>query len=173
MDQGKNTVARTSGWVAPAGADPFTHWVTGTAYMGDTPFEMPIITPVVPGLWQGGFVEGMDLGSRFEFIVSLYPWHRWPIAPGVMRYEFKLFDGHHVDDKLVRSIAEGVNVYRQTRRTLVHCQAGLNRSALIVGAALILDGMDPDEAIGLLRRQRSPAVLCNPTFERYLREFKA
>jgi protein-tyrosine phosphatase len=53
--------------------------------------------------------------------------------------------------------------------TAHNCQAGLNRSGLVAALALIRDGMTPAQAIELLRSKRSPAVLCNPTFERYLR----
>jgi protein-tyrosine phosphatase len=44
----------------------------------------------------------------------------------------------------------------------------LNRSALVAGMALILDGWKPADAIALLREKRSPAVLCNPAFEQWL-----
>jgi protein-tyrosine phosphatase len=52
----------------------------------------------------------------------------------------------------------------------VHCQAGLNRSSLVVGRALMLGGMTADDAIVLIRRKRSPACLSNPSFERWLRQ---
>jgi hypothetical protein len=40
----------------------------------------------------------------------------------------------------------------------------------VAGLALVRSGMTPDAAIALLREKRSPAVLCNPTFEQWLRE---
>lgn len=49
-----------------------------------------------------------------------------------------------------------------------NCQAGFNRSGLIAGLALVLDGMAPVDAIALMRAQRSPLVLCNPVFENWL-----
>jgi protein-tyrosine phosphatase len=52
---------------------------------------------------------------------------------------------------------------------LVHCQAGLNRSGVVVAYALMLNGMSAAEAIARIRERRSPAVLCNPQFERWLR----
>lgn len=52
---------------------------------------------------------------------------------------------------------------------VVHnCQAGLNRSSLVVASALILGGAAPSEAIALIREKRSPACLCNPVFEAWL-----
>jgi protein-tyrosine phosphatase len=62
-----------------------------------------------------------------------------------------------------------VNTCRQAAPTLVHCQAGLNRSSLVAARALVLDGMTPDNAITLIRAMRSPACLSNPSFERWLR----
>jgi len=39
----------------------------------------------------------------------------------------------------------------------------------VVARLLMRGGMTADEAITLLREKRSPQVLCNLTFERYLR----
>jgi protein-tyrosine phosphatase len=65
-----------------------------------------------------------------------------------------------------------LNDFRREGPTLVHCQAGLNRSSLVAGASLILGGrFTPDEAIDYLRANRSKAVLCNQSFEEYLRDF--
>mgnify|MGYP001561544085 FL=1 len=61
-----------------------------------------------------------------------------------------------------------VNGFAKRGPTLVHCQAGLNRSGLVAANALRLRGMPASEAIALLRRQRSPAVLCNSAFEEWL-----
>jgi len=51
----------------------------------------------------------------------------------------------------------------------VHCQVGLNRSSLVAARALVLSGeADPAGAVALLRARRSPACLCNETFESWL-----
>jgi len=63
-----------------------------------------------------------------------------------------------------------VNACREDGPTLVHCQAGLNRSSLVAARALVLGGMTADDAIALIREKRSPACLCNPAFERWLRQ---
>ena len=55
-------------------------------------------------------------------------------------------------------------------RVVVNCAAGLNRSGLIVGRALIALGHDPAEAIELIREARGPRALFNRTFERFLLE---
>lgn len=74
---------------------------------------------------------------------------------------------------LLTMLAGSVNLARTVGPTLVHCQAGLNRSGLVTALALILDGMTPGEAIALLREKRCAAVLCNAAFDGFVRNFKA
>lgn len=42
---------------------------------------------------------------------------------------------------------------------------------IAAGMALVLEGMEPVEAIRTLCESRSPAVLCNKTFESWLLNF--
>jgi hypothetical protein len=56
------------------------------------------------------------------------------------------------------------------QRVVVNCAAGLNRSGLIVGRALIALGHEPAEAIELIRAARGPRALYNRTFEQFLLE---
>ena len=51
---------------------------------------------------------------------------------------------------------------------LVRCQAGLNRSGLVVARVLIDNGMKPQDAIDVIREMRSPNALFNPAFTKYL-----
>ena len=55
-------------------------------------------------------------------------------------------------------------------RVVVNCAAGLNRSGLIVGRALIALGHEPAEVVELIREARGPRALFNRTFERFLLE---
>lgn len=171
---GKETVNKTSGWILPEGADIFNHWITGIAFQGDTPFEMPVITHVEGNLYQGGYVDSErgspDLGDTFQSILSLYPWKRYKFAAKTEYKELELFDSHDsLPVKKIFEAARWVNEQKKKGKVLVHCQAGLNRSSLILAVALILEGKTPDEAIYILRDKRSPAVLCNPSFENFLR----
>ena len=150
-------------------ADVTSHHIEGIAVMGNTPFSMPIISHVEDHLWQGGYPEAdgpIDLPG-FEYVLSLYPWQRYRTS-GELREE-RLYDADSIPDPaLLEDLAAWVNEKRALGPTLVHCQAGLNRSALIVALALIRSGMTADAAIALLRAKRSPAVLCNGVFERWL-----
>lgn len=151
-------------------ADLTSHHIEGIAHMGNTPFTCPIVTHVEGNLWQGGCLGGQRLPSDFRFVLSLYPWERYVLGDGTERREVRLYDsGDMPDGAVLHELADWVNEKRAEGLTLVHCQAGLNRSALVVGLALIKAGRTPDEAISLMRANRSPAVLCNSTFERWLR----
>jgi hypothetical protein len=55
-------------------------------------------------------------------------------------------------------------------RVVVNCAAGLNRSGLVVGRALIALGYPAAEAIVLIREARGPRALFNRTFEEFLLE---
>ena len=54
------------------------------------------------------------------------------------------------------------------RRVVVHCAAGLNRSGLVVGRALIYMGHRPREAVQLIRVARGRHALFNRAFEEFL-----
>lgn len=146
------------------------HHITDIAAQGNTPFSCPLISEVTDNLWQGGCVQGVNLHGHFQHIVSLYPWERYTPGCNLDSFtEVRLYDGADIPDPFqLRSLARWINLCRQHGRVLVHCQAGLNRSGLLTAYALILDGMEPAKAIKLLRDARSPAVLCNRTFEQWL-----
>lgn len=161
------TVAKTRGWIAPHGADPFNHTVDGSAIHGGY-FQMDAITHVKDNLWHGGFIENLDLNGHFDTIVSMYPWERYDFKGET--YAFEMYDGFEVDEKTLNDAVEvAATELDNGKRVLVHCQAGLNRSSLVVVRLLMREGMSADDAIKMLREKRSPQVLCNLTFERYLR----
>ncbi len=73
-------------------------------------------------------------------------------------------DAIHVLGIRVASMVHG------RKRVVVNCAAGLNRSGLIVGRALIALGYAPADAIALIREARGPRALYNRTFEQFLLE---
>ena len=62
--------------------------------------------------------------------------------------------------------------WKAGKKVLIRCQAGINRSGLIMALVLIRDGMNPEEAIELMREKRARSVLRNRTFENWLKEVK-
>jgi len=141
-------------------------------------FRAPLISQIHGDLWMGGCKDGVRLPDDFQSVISLYPWERYHLGPNTVRVEYKLRDiGELPDVDGLQEIATLILTSLSARgKTLVHCQAGLNRSGLVTALAIKQKGGftdlpigTMDEAIDLLRTRRSPMVLCNPVFEAYLR----
>lgn len=150
--------------------DPAKRRMRGTAYHGNTPFDCPFVSHITKNLWVGGCEAGMVLPGNISHLISLYPWEAYKVQHELKsQLSVRMYDSLEQAMDQVEVIARWVNLCREDDDTLVHCQAGLNRSNLIAATALMLEGMSADEAIKLLRLKRSPAVLCNPAFEEHLR----
>lgn len=153
--------------------DPTYLRMRGIARHGMIPFDVPYISHIKDGLWQGGCAEGLVLPNNIDVVVSLYPWEKYKLNEKQIRLEYRMYDSEDQGYDQVEDIAAQVNRYIDAGKTvLVHCQAGLNRSSLIAARSLMLKGLTADEAIGMLREKRSSACLCNPAFESYLRSLK-
>lgn len=155
----------------PIEFDPREQRMRGYAAHGNTPFDVPFISHIIDNLWQGGCSNGLVLPPNVRHLVSLYPWEEYEESRDLKsKLSVRMYDdleGPNTDQVL--GIARWVNICRRTGVTLVHCQAGLNRSGMVAAVALMLDGMTATEAIELLRESRSPAVLCNPNFVEWLK----
>lgn len=149
-------------------ADLTSHHVEGISSYRDVPFNVPLFSHIEGNLWMGG-CPVRSAPEEFEYIVSLYPWEPYKLAQFQVRTEAQMQDVLTIpDEEQLYTLAECVNTYKRQGVTLVHCQAGLNRSGLVAALALIEEGMKAVKAISLLRTKRSPAVLCNQIFEEWL-----
>jgi hypothetical protein len=155
-------------------ADLSSYRIEGIARMGDTPFSVPLITLV--GNFEGGILDqgGCKSGLTVDYdvVVSLYPWEAYRVAAAHTVLVARLYDDiNAVPEKQIFAVADFVHAQLDMgQRVLVHCQAGLNRSSLVVATYLVRhQGMTGDQAIKIVRQQRSPACLCNPTFEDFVR----
>lgn len=150
--------------------DPHQQFMSGVAIHGNTPFSVPYISHIVGNLWTGGCTWDLILPDNIAHIVSLYPWEKYTINHAIStELSVRMYDsGDEVDSDKILRIADWVKSCVEDGPTLVHCQAGLNRSNLVAGAALTLMGYSGAEAIELLRERRCDAVLCNRTFESWL-----
>lgn len=134
-------------------------------------FSAPYISHVKDNLYQGGCKTGLVLPDHIKYVVSLYPWEQYIVNDDVEVVEIEMYDsltGPNYDE--IYKLAKLVNSYCDIAPTLVHCQAGLNRSGLVAGAALCLRGYQPRLAIQELRDKRAPQVLSNSVFEQFLLE---
>jgi hypothetical protein len=128
---------------------------------------------ITEGLYQGGSTV-TPTKERFDVVLTLDGSARASdVGLGVRERRWIIDDGPILPDpgEFEQSVRWVVEHWQDGDRVLVRCQAGLNRSGLVVAAVLIRAGATPDEAIDLVRQQRSPFALCNANFYRKLREF--
>lgn len=156
-------------WIAMH-VDPRLERFEGIAAHGDTPFSVPFISEIDHNLHMGGCTNGLVLPTDIKHVISLYPWERYQVKHELETFaEFRLYDSDgHVDSPRVRAIAQLALRCAEHAPTLIHCQAGLNRSSLITAYVLMLRGHTALSAIEKIRHRRSTACLCNTTFERWL-----
>lgn len=149
--------------------DPTLVRMSGTAIHGNTPFDVPFMSEIMPGLYQGGCQTGLIMPHFIHHVVSLYPWERYKIEHNIdSELYVRMYDSVEQGYEQVEEIAQWAFKRWQDGNVLIHCQAGLNRSSLIAARVLMLSGYTAKEAIAKLRKSRSPACLCNPAFEEYL-----
>lgn len=146
-----------------------SHHIEGIAAHGHTHFKVSLISEILPGLWQGGCIDNVELPHDFDMVISLYPWEQYKLGPNTERMEITAYDSHDVPDVIL-----GVELaharWKAGQKVLIHCQAGLNRSGLTAAQVLMKEGYTAQEAIDMLRTSRCSAVLCNRTFEKHLLE---
>jgi len=141
---------------------------------------------VKPGLWLGGTHDEHDLrlqaryGSdlpqitpeEFQTIVTMYAW-AMPADWFVKELRYGIYDGDMSDfdtTDLHELVSTAHRDWKAGKKVLIRCQAGINRSGLIMALVLIRDGMQPEEAIELMRQKRARSVLRNQTFENWLKQ---
>ena len=146
----------------------------------DEPFELH--TEILPRLWQGGTAERDQLHNSKHFstatkdqpftsVVTLDAQSQ-PVKWGVKEYRFGIEDGP-IEREQIKDILKAADwAYEQwkTKETvLIRCQAGANRSGLIMALVLMKDGWSAQKAIDHIRLRRSFA-LSNSAFVAWLKE---
>lgn len=150
-------------------ADFANHKIEG--FVGGVGFvSTPLFSQIDGNLWMGGCpVESAP--QEFQFVVDLYTHGEYYIRGHQIVTSARLMDSADIPDaRVLHALAAYVNECRAIGPTLVHCQAGLNRSGLITALALMKAGKSSKEAVELLREKRCDAVLCNPAFHMWLRK---
>ena len=136
---------------------------------------------IAPNLFQGG-TDDLDVihlaqtNNRprtdlpFDAIVTMYAWAR-PADWKVQEFRYGVPDASITDidlDRLRQAVEFGYDRWKQGDRVLVRCQAGLNRSGLVLALILIKDGLKPAEAIARIRDNRGEDALFNRDFHNWL-----
>lgn len=149
-------------------ADFQSHRIEGFATHGGQ-FSVPLFTQVLGNLWMGGCPVTV-LPKEFAYVVNLYPWGEYELHPHQTMLVHALLDstdqGLHAPH--LHALARAANDFARLGPTLIHCQAGLNRSGLITTLALLQQGWSPEAAVAKLRELRCSEVLCNAHFRAWL-----
>ena len=106
----------------------------------------------------------------FDSIVTMYAWAR-PADWNVQEFRYGVPDASikEIDlNRLRQAVEFGYDRWKQGDRLLVRCQAGLNRSGLVMALILIKDGFTPYQAIDLIRQRRTDIALFNENFANWL-----
>jgi hypothetical protein len=146
--------------------------------------DPPLQSKILDGLYQGGTDDELTVfrGNKrlstlndvrpFDSVVTLCA-HSLPMGWLVKEFRFPFPDGP-IDPATIpeiEALAEwAFSMWKSGERVLIRCQAGMNRSSLITALVLMRDGKSADEAIALIKERRSPYVLSNSHFVKYLEE---
>jgi protein-tyrosine phosphatase len=106
----------------------------------------------------------------FDSMVTMYAWAR-PADWNVQEFRYGVPDASIKDidlNRLRQAVEFGYDRWKQGDRVLVRCQAGLNRSGLVMALILIKDGFTPYQAIDLIRQRRTDIALFNENFVNWL-----
>ena len=140
-----------------------------------------LYSEILPGLWQGGTHDFDTLEfpkeypiwkseKQFDSVATLYAIAH-PVGWGISerRYGFPDSELSSQDIPEIRNIADwAFEQWISGKKVLIRCQAGWNRSGLVMALVLIKHGLSPKEAIRLIREKRSPHALCNQDFVNFL-----
>lgn len=113
--------------------------------------------------------------APFDSVVCLYG-HANPIGYYVREQRFGIADAELDESSKpeIRQLADWLHSeWKMGKRVAGKCQAGWNRSGLVVALVLIREGYSADEAISLIRERRSPNALCNPYFVEFIKQEEA
>ncbi|MFI1176822.1 protein phosphatase [Streptomyces melanogenes] len=134
---------------------------------------------IAPRLWMGGhqWVDALGqrhaavVGTEFDLVISLFTRPGHGPGPGVEHLVAELPDGPLTAEQIqtVQQLARtAAHAVQHERTVLVRCNAGYNRSGLVVAQTLIELGRPAMTAIQLIRARRSSWALNNQTFQEYL-----
>jgi protein-tyrosine phosphatase len=144
-----------------------------------------LYSEILPGLFMGGTADDdvLDIAKplrnlsevqEFDSVVTCYSWAQ-PMSWYVHENRFGFADGP-IDEKTFAKVNELASwlyaEWKLGKKCLARCQAGLNRSGILIALTIMKDGYSADEAIALIRAKRSPLALFNQEFVRKLQEIE-
>jgi hypothetical protein len=145
---------------------------------------------ILPGLTLGGTDSHDDMANlrfeadvfgmpdatvtkeHFDTVVTLYAWAK-PADWFVKELRLGILDGDLSDfdwDEMRNLVLTAHGDWKAGKRVLIRCQAGINRSSLVMALVLIREGFSAKRAIELMRQKRGQAVLANRHFVEWLND---
>lgn len=122
---------------------------------------------IIPRLFIGSSTDDQPTSDEFDAVVTM--WNRAPKISGIEELRFEVPDNHVPPlGDLAATVDWVLERYADGKYVLVRCQAGLNRSSLVVASTMISLGYSPTKAIDLIRQKRSKYTLCNQNFYNHL-----
>ena len=144
-------------------------------------YPFALFSEIATNLFQGG-TEDEDVihcaqqynqkrtDMPFDSIVTMYAWAR-PADWSVQEFRYGVPDASISDidlNRLRQAVDFAHAQWKNGDRVLIRCQAGLNRSGLVMALVLIKEGFFPEQAISMIREHRGEDALCNSNFEQWL-----
>jgi hypothetical protein len=121
---------------------------------------------------QGKTSRALSEQSPFDSVVCMYG-HANPIGHYVREQRFGIADAEldEASKPEIIQLADWLHSeWKQGKSVAGKCQAGLNRSSLIVALVLLKEGYTATEAIELIRNKRSQYALFNNHFVEFIHE---
>jgi len=137
---------------------------------------------IFPGLWIGSERDAKDpafyADHDIAFVVNVTKNVPLLKVPGVQHYHIKVDDALDENPKLYSQfdvvVREIDAVLNRGKGVLVHCRAGMQRSAATVAAYLMYKyGLTADEAMETIKKRKPETFFPRATFDRALRKWQA
>jgi hypothetical protein len=147
----------------------------------DPYYPLALRTQILPNLWMGGtdYNDRIETGmgdfayvtaADFDSVYTFYG-NANPVDWLVEEYRYAFYDSEHhpLDvERLRRAVYLAYEDWRNGKRVLIRCQAGLNRSGLVTALVLMRAGFTAQDAIDRIRSLRDEQCLYNKGFVKFL-----
>jgi atypical dual specificity phosphatase len=130
---------------------------------------------ITPILWIGNYLNGAELvlanPRDFRAVLNVSTEQAYKKAPGIAYLEVPFDDGHSISVKAFTACMEFLMFQYETgKKTLVHCAAGVSRSAAIAAAFMhVSEQMTFDVALNRIK-QRRPIAQPHPDITTSIRK---